>query len=127
MPSLQKENLSFSSTKKRFPIRLKLLLVFGFLIVFATILLGLISVNISRKAVVEEVETHLMDKATDTASVIDARIKSFWQFLEGIARMPSMRDSSISMVEKSTLLDEEARINEDILHLDIIDKNGIYT
>ena len=128
MNILENKPSSFSSNTsraKRFPIRLKLLLVFGTLIVFATTILGIITMNISRKAVITEVEAHLTNKATDTAALIDARIKSFWQFLQGIARMPSMRDSELSYIEKSEILDEEAKINNEIKHLDIIDNKGI--
>ena len=111
-------------SRKRFTIRSKLLLVFTLLVVFAVAILGLISINVSRNAVTEEVKAHLTSKARDNAALIDSRIESFWQFLEGIARMPSMRDSEVSFTEKSALLDEEARINSGIQHLDLMDTKG---
>ena len=117
-------NTKNNDNNKIFPIRLKLLLVFSSLIILALFFLGLMSVSIDKKAVTEEVEAHLTNKATDTAQLIDARIKSFWQFLEGIARMPSMRDSSLTFSEKSALLDMEANINPDIKYLNIIDSFG---
>ncbi len=113
------------NNKRRFTIRARLLVVFSLLIVLAVTILGFMSINVSRSAVTDEVKDHLTSKATDTAALIDARIESFWQFLEGIARMPSMRDGDISFIEKSALLDEEARINADIQHLDIMDTKGI--
>ena len=118
-------NIASQKKKKRFPIHLKLLLVFATLILFTVVILGLITINISRNAVIAEVEAHLTNKATDTAALIDARIKSFWQFLQGIARMPSMRDANLSYIEKSEILDEEAKINSEIKHLDILDTKGI--
>ena len=117
-------NTKNNDNNKIFPIRLKLLLVFSSLIILALFFLGLMSVSIAKKAVTEEVEAHLTNKATDTAQLIDARIKSFWQFLEGIARMPSMRDSSLTFSQKSALLDMEANINPDIKYLNIIDSFG---
>lgn len=118
-------NTANQSNKKRFTIHLKLLLVFASLIIFATTILGITAINMSRKAVIAEVEAHLTNKATDTAALIDARIKSFWQFLQGIARMPSMRVPELSLIEKSEILDEEAKINTEIKHLDILDTRGI--
>ena len=111
--------------KKRFSLRNKLMLVFGLLILAVGFTLAFIAVRTASKAVTEKVETHLIDKATDTAEVIDGRITAFWQFLEGIARMPAFRDPSISYTEKSRLLAKEAAFNDQILNLNIADRNGI--
>ncbi|MGP1432596.1 MAG: methyl-accepting chemotaxis protein, partial [Treponema sp.] len=75
--------------KKRFSMRNKLLIIFGLLIVLATSVEGILAIRTARRAVVEKIETHLKDKATDTAEIIDGRITAFWQFLEGVARMPA--------------------------------------
>ena len=111
--------------KKRFSLRNKLMLVFGALIFIIGFTLAFIGVRTARKAVTEKVETHLIDKATDTAEVIDGRVNAFWQFLEGIARMPAFRDPAISYTEKCRLLDKEAAFNNQILDLNIADRNGI--
>jgi len=118
-------NVDNHSSKKRFPIRRKLLLVFATLLLFSLTVLGIITMRISRNAVISEVEAHLTNKATDTAALIDSRIKSFWQFLQGIARMPAMRDTELSYIQKSEILDEEAKINSEIKYLDILDTKGI--
>ena len=68
--------------KKRFSLRNKLIIIFGLLIMVASGVEGLLAVRTARKAVTEKVETHLIDKAADVASVIDGRITAFWQFLE---------------------------------------------
>ena len=86
--------------KKRFSIRYKLILIFGLLIALASTIEGLLAVRIARKAVTEKVETHLIDKANDVAEVIDGRINALFQFLEGLARMPQLRDSLVSMQTK---------------------------
>ena len=114
--------------KKRFSLRYKLILIFGVLILLVSSIETLLAVQTARKAVTEKVETHLIDKATDVAEVIDGRVTAFWQFLEGIARMPAFRNPALSYTEKSRLLDNEAAFNQDILDLNITDRSGkLYT
>ena len=110
--------------KKRFSLRNKLMLVFGLLILVVGLTLGFFAVHTARKAVTEKVETHLIDKATDTANIIDGRVTAFWQFLEGIARMPVLIDTNISYAEKMAYLKVEAAFNEQILELNIVDMKG---
>ncbi len=109
---------------KRFSMRNKLLLVFGLLILAVGFILALIGVRTARKAVTEKVATHLIDKATDTAEVIDGRVNTMFQFLEGIARMPVLRDNTITFREKMAILAEEAKFNSIISELYITDKSG---
>ena len=98
------------------------------MIALASTIEGFLAVRTARKAVTEKVEAHLIDKATDVAEVIDGRITAFWQFLEGIARMPAFRDPNISFTEKSKLLDKEIAFNNQILDFNIADRNGmLYT
>ncbi len=113
---------------KRFSIRNKLIIIFGLLILVACITLGLLAVRKARKAVTEKVEVHLIDKATDTANIIDGRLNAFLQLLEGISRMPAFRDPAISYTEKTQMLDKEAAFNNQILDLNISDRKGnLYT
>lgn len=111
-------------TKKRFSIRKKLLIIFGFLILFSGTILSLLAVNITKKAIIEKIEIHLVDKASDTAEIIDGRITAFFQFLEGIARAPILTDSSASYAEKSEYLKKETSFHPDILELNIADMRG---
>ena len=110
--------------KKRFSMRNKLLIIFGLLIAAAAITEGLLAVQTARKAVTEKIETHLKDKATDIAEVIDGRLHSFFQFIEGIARMPFLYDSQTSAFEKARLLNKEAHFNKAIQLLAYIDLQG---
>ncbi len=110
--------------KHRFSLRNKLMLVFGALIFVVGFTLALIGVRTARKAVTEKVATHLIDKATDMAEVIDGRVNTMFQFLEGIARMPVLRDNTITFREKMVILAEEAKFNSVISELYITDKNG---
>ena len=113
-------------SKKRFSIRLRLLLIFGILIVVSVFALGGLSLIIARKAVTEKVETHLNDKARDIAEILDGRMKDFFHFVEVVSRNPILHDSNISWKEKSAYLKREASFNQDIQILTLADKNGVF-
>jgi len=123
MSNLPTSNTSLPTTK-RFSIKLKLLLIFGVLLIASVLMLGLLAMNIARNAVSEKIETHLKDKATDTAEVLDGRVSAFWQFLEGIARMPILRDMQVTFTEKTKLLEREAKFNPVIYALYFTDTKG---
>ena len=89
---------------KRFSIRYKLIGIFGLLILAAGFTLSLLAILSSRKAVIEKVETHLLDKVHDTAEILDGRIEQWFQLLEGIAQMPVLRSNETSYLEKAVLL-----------------------
>ena len=111
--------------KKRFSIRYKLIIIFGLLIAAASTIEIVLAVRTARKAVTEKVETHLIDKATYTAELIDARVTAFFQFFEGIARAPILRDSTASYKEKTAYLKKEAAFNARIHKMDLCDMQGI--
>ena len=85
---------------KRVSLKTKLIVIFGLLVAVACTVEGVLAIYISRKAVSEKVETHLKDKAADVAEIIDGRINSIFQFLEGIARMPFLRMSRFLIQKK---------------------------
>ena len=97
--------------KKRFSLRYKLIIIFGALILTAGLIEGFLAVRTARKAVTEKIETHLIDKALDTAEVIDGRITAMFQFLDGITRMPIIQDASVSYQEKMKYLAKETQFN----------------
>ena len=97
--------------KKRFSMRNKLLIIFGLLILMVGLILSVLAIRTARKAVTEKVETHLIDKATDTAEIIDGRANTICQFLEGIARMPILTDPASSYTDKIALLKAEEAFN----------------
>ena len=113
--------------KKRFSIRYKLISIFGLLILMAGIIESLLAVHSARKAVIEKVETHLIDKATDVAEIVDGRITAFFQFLEGIARMPVLMDPTVSYQEKVNQLQKEASFNKKIEQLNLYGLSGVRT
>ena len=111
--------------KKRFSLRYKLIIIFGLLVSVASLVEGILAVRTARKAVIEKIEAHLIDKATDTAEVIDGRVTAFFQFFEGIARAPILRDPTATYREKTAYLKKEAAFNERIHKMDLCDMNGI--
>ena len=110
--------------QKRFSIRYKLIGIFGLLILAAGFTLSVLAIFSSRKAVIEKVETHLIDKANDTMEIVDGRISSFWQFLEGIARMPMFTDPSVSNAGRIKLLNDQAVFNTAVQELNFSDLAG---
>ena len=110
--------------KKRGSLRTELMLAFGLLLLAACLALGILAVRTASKAVTEKVETHLIDKATDTAEIIDGRIDAFFQFLEGIARMPAFRNPSASNREKLLVLQKEVAFNANLHEAALVDSEG---
>lgn len=113
--------------KKRGSIRNKLLIIVGALIFTAGFTLGGLGVRTARKTVSEKVVIHFKDKATDTAEIINGRVTAFFQFLEGIARMPILTDKSLSYTEKAAILDKEVAFNERLEQLNLYDISEIST
>lgn len=111
--------------KKRFSISNKLIIIFGLLIAAASLTEGIFALRIARKAVMEKIETHLIDKALDEAEIIDAKIAAFFQFLEGLSRISILYDTTASYQEKLQLLQKDALANDTILELNISDTEGV--
>ena len=111
--------------KRRFSLKTKLVLIFGILIAIASVVEGVLAINIARKAVSEKVEAHLTDKAADVAEIIDGRINSTFQFLEGIARIPILADQSIPYGEKEAQLQREVSFNKRLAQLNLYNLSGV--
>ena len=111
--------------KKRFSLRYKLILIFGLLIALASLVEGILAIRTARKAVTEKVESHLIDKASDIAEIIDGNVHSFFQFFEGVARTPILRDATLSYQQKTAYLVKEAAFNNKIHKMNICDMSGI--
>ena len=104
--------------------RNKLLIIFGLLVALATIIEGFLAIQTARKAVIEKIETHLTDKASDVAEVLDGRVNAFFQFAEGIARMPALKNADTTYQEKIDLLNKETAFNKLIKLLAFTDVQG---
>ncbi|UTC42694.1 methyl-accepting chemotaxis protein [Treponema sp. OMZ 857] len=110
--------------KKRFSLKKKFILIFGILIAAAAVIEIVLAVVIARKAVTEKIEDHLIDKANDTAEIINGRVTSLLQFIEGISRMPILRDTTASPAAKLAFLANEVSFNEKIIELNMTDAQG---
>ena len=110
--------------KKRGSLRTELMLAFGLLILAACVTLGILAVRTASKAVTEKVETYLIDKATDTAEILDGRIAALFQFSEGLARMPALRDKTLSYNEKLDFLKKEVAYNDLLVEASLVDPQG---
>ncbi len=111
-------------SKKIFSIRKKLLIIFGLLLIIAVAIQGAVATRMGRQAVKERVSTSLIDKASDTAEIIDLRMQVFLQFIQDLAGMPAIRNPSISPRDKVELLKKESARNDQIIELDIADLKG---
>ncbi|MGP1454687.1 MAG: methyl-accepting chemotaxis protein [Treponema sp.] len=110
---------------RRFSIRTQLLVIFSILMISALLTLGILAVRIAQNAVTAKIEVQLLEKAKDTAEIVDSRLTAFFQFIEGIARNPILRDTSLSYKEKAQHLEGEAKRNKDINLFGVCDLQGI--
>ena len=110
--------------KKRFSIKNKLIFIFSTLVALASLVEGFFAVRIARKAVTEKIEGHLIDKAENVAEIIDGKISQWYQFLEGIARMPVLQSLSSSNLQKTQALDKEAAFDSSIISMYFADTKG---
>ena len=109
---------------KQFSIRYKIVLVFGLLIAVATITEAIIALLKARQAVRTRVGLHLIGKANDTANIINGKLDSFFQFMEGISGMHQLTDPSFSIADRLALLEQENKHCKWILDLQVSDPNG---
>ena len=110
--------------KRIFSLKYKLALLFAALILIVGVTMSILAIRIARKAVTERIEAHLTDKATDIAEVVNGRISAVMQFIEGLERMPFLRDNSISLQQKAQMLSLEAERNAKIDYFGICDLEG---
>ncbi|MGP1576291.1 MAG: methyl-accepting chemotaxis protein [Treponema sp.] len=111
--------------KKCFSLRYKLILIFGLLVASASVIEIFFAIKTARKAVTEKVEANLVDKAADTAAIIDGRVNALFQFLEGVARMPSLRNELVTDAEKAAFLEKEAAFHPLIRYLQLTNAQGM--
>ena len=112
---------------KRFSLCSKFMVIFGLLILIVSFILSFLSIRIARKAVVKKVDTHLIDKASATAEIIDGRISIFFQILEDIAREPVLKDPAVPYQDKVDYLQKAISSNEKIEQLNLYGLSGVRT
>ena len=111
---------------KRFSIKIRMMIIFGSLIVVALSLLSVFVLYQSQRAVMDKVTAHLLDKASDTAIILDGEIKQWFEYLEGIASQQILHDKSVSYAEKNRILSELSKDEARDITFVIIDPKGIY-
>ena len=112
---------------KKFSIKSKLILIFGLLVATAISIEGVLAIHTARKAITAQVEEQLINKATDTAEIINGRIANLAQIVDGVTRMPALRDPKISQQEKGVYLEREISSNEVIEQLNFYNLAGVRT
>lgn len=87
-PAAKKELVMQKSVSedKIFSIGKKLLILFAAIVVISVSTQGIIGAVMSKKAILEKVEIHLKDKATDTADLVDSMVNSFLNFVSSASR-----------------------------------------
>ena len=110
--------------KTRFSIKNQLMVIFGILFLIEGAAFTFISLGITRKALRNKIEHQLTQQAKDTAEIIYGRVDSLFQFIEGIARSPVLRDQNLPMQDKLDMLRQEVAFNKDLHEAGIIDTHG---
>ncbi len=117
-----------NTSKKLFSMKYKILIPFVLLMLISIGILTFISVRTSRHAVMEKVNKHLLDKANDTAQLIDSRVNSLFQFLTGITNIPTFSDPNIPFTEKAKIINDITKNKKLFLRVNIVDSKGmLYT
>ena len=111
--------------KKRFSLKNKLIIVFGSLMISGAVIQGVIALRTARLAVTEKITAHLIDKADEVSDTIDARVEIFLQFMQDVARLPTIINDDIPMAAKIARLEREAAINQSIEELSFTTLDGI--
>ncbi|UTC67360.1 MULTISPECIES: methyl-accepting chemotaxis protein [unclassified Treponema] len=109
---------------KIFSIGKKLLILFASIVIISVSTQGIIGTLMARKAILQKIEIHLTDKATDTADLIDAMVYSFLNFVSSASRASELRDINRPYSEKIAYLKKEAAFNPRITEFSITDVNG---
>ena len=125
-PAAKKELVMRKSVSedKIFSMGKKLLILFAAIVVISVSTQGIIGAVMSKKAILEKVEIHLKDKATDTADLVDSMVNSFLNFVSSASRASELRDIDAPYSDKIAYLKKEAAFNPRISEFSITDING---
>lgn len=125
-PAAKKELVMRKSVSedKIFSMGKKLLILFAAIVVISVSTQGIIGAVMSKRAILEKVETHLKDKATDTADLVDSMVNSFLNFVSSASRASELRNIDASYSDKIAYLKKEAAFNPRIIEFSITDING---
>ncbi|UTC76931.1 HAMP domain-containing protein [Treponema sp. OMZ 799] len=111
--------------RRRFSILGKLIFFFGLLILVGGFTMGAAALFVAKNALTGKIEGALIMKAKDTAEIVDGRVNSFLQLMEGLARIPALRDYKLDFSEKAVALQKDAKRNKMIEYFGISDRHGM--
>lgn len=103
----------------------KLILFFTITLIIVCGGLGLISYNHSSQSLTKEIYQRLPEKAEDTATIIDERLKNYVSAIEILARRDRLRNMTNSWEDKLKIINEEIKRESYITAIGIADLNGI--
>ncbi len=111
---------------RRFSIRIKLILIFALLSIATCVSVSIIAIRLSIVAVNERVAEHILDKAGSIRDIVESRVDSFLQFLEGLAKNEDLKKPELSLREKNILLkNEKDSFGSQIPYLLVFNDKGI--
>ena len=121
--------MATETNKKRFSIKMQMAIIFGALIIAGFSLLIVLTIRRARASVIGEVTAHLIDKANDTATILDGEILQWFRYLDGVALQKELHDPDVTYLEKAKFLNELAKKErnagvEGIVSFSFIDPKG---
>ncbi|WP_147634008.1 methyl-accepting chemotaxis protein [Treponema pectinovorum] len=115
--------------KRRFSIKLKLLVIFCSLVVGAIFMLAFLQMSTAKKVVTERISAHIEDRAVVTAQLVESRFSSMLQVLENLAIRSILYDEQVPVLTKMKFLENEFYTQKKnspwLLDLFIVDTKGI--
>lgn len=125
-PDAKKEVVKWNgvSEDKVFSMGKKLLILFASIVIISVSTQGIIGALMAKKAILQKIEIHLTDKASDTAALIDAMVYSFLNFVTSASRASELRDVNVPYSKKIEYLKKEAAFNPRISEFSITDVYG---
>jgi methyl-accepting chemotaxis protein len=81
--------------------------IFGLLIIFVCLGLGLISFKLASNALINETKEMLPSLSVEISNTVESRINEQWNSLSVIASMNQISDMSVPFEEKKLILDKE--------------------
>ena len=110
--------------KTRFSIKNQLMAIFGILFLIEGIIFTITTIEITKRSLRNRIERQLIQQAKDTAEIIYGRVDSLFQFIEGIARSPILRDQTLAIQDKLEMLRQEVAFNKNLHEAGLIDIHG---
>ena len=110
---------------RRFSISKKITIMFGALMIVSLSVTVAFSVRAAQKAVTARIKSHFIDKANDSAKMVETNIDTYFKFIEELAAVPILSDPSRSYDEKMRALNSKALFQKDIKQVNLYDTTGI--